>query len=673
MPTSIAAPLVAIALALLTATPSAAQTYGEQPLYPGRANYGALAFRQPSAWYSYLMLAQHRRDAEREAAISRALTSKKQALAYQAAVRERFNALFGARHERTPLNARCTGTVRSDGFRVEKIVFQSLPGRYVTAHLYIPDEAKKPMAACVEMCGHGLNGKGNGSHTALAMVRTGIAVLVVDPIAQGERLQLTDRDGKPVTRGVTTEHTLLNTAYNLIGTSLAAEICFDNSRAIDYLCSRPDIDASRIGAYGFSGGGTETAYLMAYDRRVAAAAVGLFFSRRTRTHELQGPSDGCQQMPGEGGAGIEIADMAIAAAPTPLLVLDGRYDFVDHWGALTATAETRRVYEAMGYSGRVSEYYAEDGHATPPDVVNELTAWFRKWLRVPPTATVRPTDGWHGDTMLCTAKGQVNLEYPDARSTMQECLAVMDSLAPQRREFMRQDTLTQRQTLLALLGLTALPDSVEAVATGRSHLREAEEYRFQLNSPGQMPVAVVARVPSTATPQSAVELHLTERGKAWYLDDLGRRDDVSDGAIIIAADFRGIGELEDPYIYNYTKYWNRDWRSSALAHHLGKPLIGQRCCDLATLLRFVATWPQTKGRAINIVADGVYGPVVEHGAALGLTFSKAVLTRCPKTWRDYIANPLQRDMYANIVIGALRYYDLPDLVTLSRGRIRVND
>lgn len=671
-------------LLLLSLQPAAAQVYGEQPTYPGRDGYGALRFHQTSAWYSYLMLGQHRRDAVRAEEFARACRSAKAMRTYQDSLRQRFARVIGPLPERGELHAQTTGVCRGDGFRVEKIVYQSTPHRYVTAHLYLPEPAATASAAprrwpaCVEMCGHGQRGKGDCSQTALDMVRAGVAVIVVDPIGQGERLQITGPDLKPLTRGVTTEHTLLAPPYALTGTSLPAQIAYDNSRAIDYLVSRDDIDPTRIGAYGFSGGGTETAYLAALDRRVSCACVGLFFSSRTRTLEIQGPSDGCQQAPFEGREGIEIADMAMINAPAHFLVLDGRFDFVDHWGALTAFDELQRCYTALGYPGRVRQYYAEDGHATPDDVRRELVHWFTGAWAIPsaasaPSAAAAP---WRAAEPLCTAAGQVNAEWPDARSTMAETLAAMDSLAPSRQRFLAQDTAAIRRRILDLLGVDSLPAGATAFPTGQSRLRDSREYRYQVNATGageQMPVAVVLRVPDTATDSSPVEIHLCDRGKAWYLTDLGGRDEASDGRILLAADFRGFGELEDPYIYNYSKYWNREYRCAATALHQGRPLLGQRVIDLAALLRFCAFCPETKGRRVSIVADGLYGPVVMHAGALGLPFASAVLTRTLKTWRTYLENPLQRDMYSNTVPSALRYYDLPDLLRLAQGRVRVAD
>nr|WP_320059114.1 acetylxylan esterase [uncultured Bacteroides sp.] len=651
------------------------QTAAGQSTYAGRPNYGALKFSQSSAYYSYLMLDLQKANALRDKELSEAVVSKKKMLHYISQVRDRLTRIVGERPERVSLNGRVTGVVWGEGFKVEKIVFESIPGRYVTAHLYLPEAASKPLPACIEMCGHGLAGKGNGSLSAVHMAVNGIAVMVVDPIAQGERLQLIDEKGHSLTRGVTTEHTLLNPAYNLLGSSLAVEEYWDNSRAVDYLLSRADIDKDKIGAYGFSGGGTQAAYLIALDQRIKVGCIGLFFSSRERTLELQGPSDGCQQIPYEGKERIEIADFALMMAPKPLIILDGKYDFVDHWGALRGFDELKKCYSVLGYPDKVAQYYAEDGHAMPPDVQIRLLEWFKKWLTGEKSRLTNvPEDKWQGSNMLCTASGQVNLEYDNAQSTMNETLKEMERLTKQQMEFCQKDEETIRMKILELLGLDkGFNDNVEAIATGHSSLREVEEYRYQLNCAGQMPVACVVWIPSTATAHSTIEIHLHEQGKAWFLNDLSRRDAISNGTIIVAADFRGIGEMEDPYIYNYTKYWNKEYRVAATSMHIGRPVMGQRVADLRTLINFCSSDTKLKGRTITVEADGLYGPVVMHAAVLDRRINKATLSHCLKTWKSYLTNPLQRDMYSNVLYGVLKYYDLPDLLKLSEGRVCVVD
>ena len=215
-----------------------------------QGEFKALPWSQSTAYNSYLMRDVHRQFASRQSAIQQAFTSPAGMQEYLEGCRERYKQIVGTFPEKENLNVQVVGKIQGTGYYIEKIIFESKPGRYVTAHLYMPENMTVPVPATLELCGHGLNGKGSSSHAAMLMASNGIAVLVVDPIGQGERLQLIDREGKPLTRGATTEHTLLNAGFNLLGTSLAAQEYWDNHRALDYLLTRKDIDSERIGVYG---------------------------------------------------------------------------------------------------------------------------------------------------------------------------------------------------------------------------------------------------------------------------------------------------------------------------------------------------------------------------------------------------------------------------------------
>ena len=275
--------------------------------------------------------------------------------------------------------------------------------------------------------------------------------------------------------------------------------------------------------------------------------------------------------------------------------------------------------------------------------------------------------------MNCTKSGQVNLEYPDAQSVSDMALAQMQQYADNRKAFLQKDAADVQATLCRYLGITLPSQPIEMVPTGKADLRDITELRFQINREGDMPVPCIVRIPDAANDNSKIQIHLCEQGKAWYLNEIDRRDAVSDGTIIIAADLRGIGETSDPYDLNLLKYWNRDYRLSATALHIGRPLMGQRVTDLITLLDFCSQHPQLKDRKIEVVADGVCGPVVTHAALLDSRISSATLTRTLRTWRSYLENPIQHDMLANVLPGVLRDYDLPDLVRLSNGRVRYGD
>lgn len=639
----------------------------------GQGSYKALKFKTATSLYNYEMLPVHAQGLERVQTFGKAVQSKEAMQEYVRNLRARFIQLAGELPQRGKLNAKVVGTMKGEGFVVEKIVFQSTPGRYVTAHLYLPEKIQGRIPACIEMCGHGLDGKGTGSGSAEQLAVNGIASMVVDPFGQGERQQTIDGDGKNLTRGVTTEHTLIAPAFLLLGSSLAAQEFFDNSRAIDYLLTRREIDGSKIGCYGFSGGGTQSAYLAALDERVQASCVGLFFSSRERTLETQGPSDGCQWMPGEGREHIEIADMVMMNAPKPFLILDGRFDFVDHWGALQGFDELKQCYSVLGAPDAVEQFYYDDGHAIPKESQDKMVSFFRKALLGDASGKVLPYAYWRSDNMRCTKAGQVNLEFADARSSMQECEAKMDDLAGKRAAFCAQPLATVQKGILQLLGLSSLKDKLEAVETKHESLRDVEEYRYQLNSEGEYPLPVIVRIPSSASAQSEVCIHLLDAGKASGLLEVDRRDLFSDGTIHVYADLRGFGETADIFEYNLSKYWNNQYRSAVTALHAGKPLLGQRVQDLHTLLNFCSSADRLKNHAIRIEADGMNGVVVMHTAVLDERIGKATLTKTLKSWRNYIQQPIQHEMMPNVLPGVLRYYDIPDLLSLARGRVVIED
>lgn len=664
-----------LVIVFFIACPLWGQAFENQPSISGRSNYDALKFSQSTAYFSTLMCEVNQNNDLRNALLCKACTSKKEMEFYVKNVRAKLKKLAGPFPERTDVKGKVCGIRQCDGFRIEKIIFQSKPGRYVTAHLYLPDHISEPVPACIEMCGHGLQGKGSFSESAARVAMNGMASMVVDPLSQGERLQLMDDQGEALTRGVTTEHTLIAVPYNLIGTSLAAQEYWDNSRAIDYLLTREDIDGNRIGCYGFSGGGTQSAYLMALDDRIKAGCIGLFFSNRARTYDIQGPSDGCQWMPGEGENQIEIADFVLAMAPKPFLNLDGKFDFVDHYGALKGVAELRRCYEVLGFRNRIEDYYTDDGHGIPIDSQEKMIRFLGKWLERKETEIklTLPPHSFDIKEMWCTASGQVNLDFKDALSSQTECLNEMKLWKNKREQFCKSSKDSIRNVMMKLLGLKTFNDNIHVICTGHSHGREIEEFRFQLNCEGQMPVPIVVLIPSIVTPESAIEIHMHEAGKGAYLTNMMRRDAVQSNTIIIAADVRGVGEMEDPGIYNLSKYWNREFRCAVTSLHLGKPIIGQRVVDIRTIVNFCYSDEGLKGRPIRFVGDGLYGPVLMHAAILDLRIHAVNLTNTLKTWRSYLENPMQRNMYTNVIPGVLQYYDLPDLVRLSKGRVKIED
>ena len=101
--------------------------------------------------------------------------------------------------------------------------------------------------------------------------------------------------------------------------------------------------------------------------------------------------------------------------------------------------------------------------------------------------------------------------------------------------------------------------------------------------------------------------------------------------------------------------------------------MGQRVVDVLTLVDFCSNDPLLSGHPLTVVGDGLFGPELMHADVLDTRIQKVTLTRTLKSWREYLQNPLQYDMQTNVVQGVLQYYDLPDLVKLASGRVKVVD
>jgi cephalosporin-C deacetylase-like acetyl esterase len=212
----------------------------------------------------------------------------------------------GGEPARTPLNARTAAVIMRNGYRIEKVIFESQPKFFVTANLYVPTRGSGPYPAILYPLGHESGAK---SHLAWqqmlgSFAQKGYVALAWDTLGQGERVQIYDEDlGVSKAGGSTTEHSMLGAQCLLMGDSLARYTIWDGIRALDYLVSRPEVNAARIGCTGNSGGGTHTAYLSALDDRIQVAAQTARHDRSAgrRADHGRGPRPGARPRRFRGG------------------------------------------------------------------------------------------------------------------------------------------------------------------------------------------------------------------------------------------------------------------------------------------------------------------------------------------------------------------------------------
>ena len=584
--------------------------------------------------------------------------------------------LLGPLPVQSPLKPRVTGQIEKDGYRIEKILFQSQPGHHVTANLYIPTTGKPPYPGVLLACGHSDNGKAYPAYQAAAalMAKNGLIVLCYDPISQGERIQLPDAP-----RYGTTTHTLLDLGALLVGRSTVWYELVDGMRSLDYLRTRPEVDPEKaIGLTGTSGGGTQTTFFMAADPRIGPAAPSCYLMTRLRKFETVGPSDGCQWLPGEGAAGIDHFDYCVMRADQPTVVLAARDDFFDILSSRAAADETRRVYRALGKAQNFDFFEAPSPHGFQRPHRQEATRFMRQWL-LGDASPITETDfePLPDEEIRVTQSGQVLEDFPEEVTVAAMNLQAARELASARESFWNSlSEAERRQRIAAIAGVTAArreaePLSIETKAASKHGDGTIE--KLVLAREGDVPLPALLYLPrmdagGNNEPLQAV-LYVDGRGKQAAAGDDGEIDRlVASGKAVLAVDVRGYGETRDTGSYH--KDINDEERTSMLAMYLGKPLLGQRVVDIMTCIDFLKQLPDIDATAVELVAIGRAGPVGLHAAYLDPRISKLVLKDSIRSWiDDVVAKPLAPHLLAQVVPGALKYYDLTDLEAALGSRV----
>ena len=605
----------------------------------------------------------------RRKAFDKAVRSEKTMLVYREAVRQKIIRLFGDRPEQSSLHATVTGQLKQQGYRIEKIVFESFTDHHVTTNLYVP-EGRGPFPGVLLFCGHEDVSKATESYqkTAILFAKNGFVVLVIDPISQSERHQLTGQNGKPLTRGGTTEHTLLNEGSNLLGYSTPADERWDNLRALDYLVTRKEVDTTRIGCLGNSGGGMQTMYFAGYERRIKIIAVCSYLATRERTMELTGPADGCAQMPNEGKAGIELSDYLIAAAPKPLLVLAGRYDFIDYQGTLLATEELKKVYAALGQPGAVDLFTYDDGHGISQPKREAAVTWFRRWMYkdvkpVKEAAVTLPSEA----ELRVTAAGQVNASFTNEISIAKRNLMAFEAFQDARKNFMNHDRDSINQQIRKLLGIEKNIKAVRVQSSGELKKGLLSFHKMILRREGEPPLPLLALYPSGSRKMLMLVLHEGGKNKMAAKDTL-LQSFLDQGCVLLLADLRGMGETEDRPELNDPKYYNKEYRNAMLALHIGQPLPGQRVKDVETILEYIQMEPALKNLPVRLFASGTAAEAALHAAVLNKgRIQSLFLDHSILSFKQILEQPLERNWYGYVIPDVLRHYDLTELVKLLEG------
>jgi cephalosporin-C deacetylase-like acetyl esterase len=632
-------------------------------------------------WPAYLTRKMNDARAHRQAELA-GIRTQAQAQARADRIRSKVWELIGGPLEKTPLNSRATGRIDRGAYRIEKVIFESIPQVYVTANLYIPASGNPPFPAVLAPLGHTENGKAYRNYQYLYqnLARKGYVVLAFDPFGQGERLQYLEPATGKSRYGPTGEHSQAGRPLILLGDTFALYRVWDGIRGVDYLLSRSEVDADRIGCTGHSGGGTMTMYLTALEPRLKAAV-----EVEGNSENMAGPfydppgaaADAEQNIVGGLPFEIDRGDLLWAFAPKPLLVCYTTHDEGETYSPVyeEATAEIcRSLAEAYGLFGAQEKVALFASHL-PHDLDffqrRATYEWFNRWLQNPNAGSEEADfDASPEGTLDCTSTGQV-LTSLGGRSVVQVNI-------DRAREMMPESPLASgtpdlaglaqnlREDLMSLLALPRERPPLRPKVLSSNHRKHVviEEIQFE-SEPGLRIMGWFVKPAVSAYPHRAV-LYVSDAADDVVAEPSSLEHVLHAGYPVYAISLRGLGVTAPRLPQGGPRFYGdgRDvaerfaWASLAL----GNCVAGQRVWDVVRAMDYLATRPEVNPSQICVLGSGAPGLAALLATVLDGRAHSLLLDRTLVTCLSVVESTDYSVSLDWFVPGILRKFDLPDLV-----------
>lgn len=602
---------------------------------------------------------------ERERAFN-ALSTQDEYEAYRSSVKRKLDAAFGPIPERTPLNARVTGTFEHEGIVVEKVIYESRPGFQVTGAMFRKKGLNGRLPALLYVCGHTPDGfRGEAyQHVILNFADKGFLVFTIDPIGQGERLQYFDQNkGESVIGGPTSEHSFAGLQYLLLGRTMAMVRLWDGIRAVDYLCERPDVDSKRIGVHGRSGEGTMSAYLGAMDERITAAAPECYITSYRRLLESIGPQDAEQILLSQISNGLDHGDFLVARGTLPTLVVTMTRDMFSIQGARETV---RSIVSLKPARSVVHLSMVEDDapHQSTKKNREAVYAFFMKTFGVQGNSVDEDIPPIDSKNLQVTATGQTITSGSKTIHDViaEDAAAVADNLLLNRKK--NEKYFSRIRTAAVKLSGLQLPQAMdEPVFCGRFVRKGYVIEQHILDGEGGLPLPVLLFIPQNGKRNPAIV----------YLNPAGKDADAGEGGVIerlvqkgysvLAVDLPGFGELAVDIRGDDSVIRGVSYNIVFGAQLIGRSVTGIQSGHILRACRFLKSRDDIATSAVTCIARGIAGPALLHAAVADTSIGEIVLDKSLLSWLSVVYTSLyDYSIGTTIVPSALTAYDLIDLL-----------
>ncbi|MBN2578584.1 MAG: prolyl oligopeptidase family serine peptidase [Pirellulales bacterium] len=579
--------------------------------------------------------------------------------------------------ERTELKATVTGRVERDHIVVEKLHFQSRPGLYVTGCLFLPEKIDKPAPTILYLCGHAnvkkhgisYGNKAHYQHHGCWFARHGYVCLIIDSLQLGEI--------KGVHKGT---NSLGRWWWNNRGYTPAGVEAWNAVRALDYLESRKEVDANRIGVTGRSGGGIYSWWLLAIDDRPKAAApvAGITdLQDHIVNARLRGHCD-CNRM-----INIYRWDyplLAAMAAPRPVLLCNTDRD---HHFSLDAVcrlhAKVARIYKLLGAPEQLGLVITPGPHKDTQSLRVPVFAWFNQYLKNDLSLIDEPAlPRFEPEELRAFAE----LPKDEKNTRIDETFVPVAPKPPmpesaEQWAVMRDGWLCDlRKKCFAGWPEESLPLDVREVASAKRHGLQLRVYEYTSQPTVRLPLYCIGRANLTKPKSVAIRVldqvgwldFLAALREGFEAEFAGETPAVKDpkafaelrnaaaksDQLIVFIVPRGIG----PTLWNQRK--NEVSRIRRCFMLLGQTVDGMRVWDVRRAIQAVRDLPVLHNTPLELSGRGVTAGVALFALLFEPDVSRLALEDLPTTFHD-----------GPIFLNVDRVLKMPQAVALAGGRSRV--
>jgi len=603
---------------------------------------------------------------ERESIVN-SLRTEGQWVRRQKEVRQTLMDIVGPFPEKTPLNPRIVDTIQKDGYRFEKLIYESMPKFYVTAAIFIPDNLEGKAPAVLYACGHTSEGFRSAAYqTAIInLVKKGFIVLAYDPIGQGERLQYFDHEkGGSRIGGPTHEHSYPGAQCFIFGSSFARYRIWDGIRTVDYLLTRDEVDPKRIGITGRSGGGTMSSYVAAFDDRIFAAAPECYITNFKRLLQSVGPQDAEQNFYHGIASGIDHPDLMEVRAPKPGLLITTTRDFFSIQGARETYKEVKKAYKAFGKKDNWAMVEDDAPHQSTKKNREAMYAFFQKHLNLPGNSADEQVELLTPEELKVTETGQVSTSlggetvFTINKSETEELLQKLENT----RDNLSTHLPAVQKSAKELSGYIHPDKAPESIFTGKYQRNGYSVEKYILHGEGEYVIPILLMVPDKDEKHPAI-IYIHPEGKSAQASEGEEIEQlVNKGFAVLAPDLIWTGETGpgsfkgDAYIGNVSF---NVWFESIL---IARSIVGIQAGDIVRCLKYLESRQDIDFRNISAIAYREMCPTLLHAAAFEDSISKVALIEPLISYSSIVMNEFYNPRFIpSTVAGALTAYDLPDI------------